>query len=113
MSVIPLTIAISLGLVLIFVFLFWSEQRGRSFGGSERDSLLPLADEAARPVVTDDSAAGATRTKRDSDKPGHSQDADDGQDGSHAHTDGLCGCRSGLRPPCTGCLRLRNAAGDR
>ena len=52
MAVIPLTLAISLGLALTFVALFIREQaRGRR-GGAERDSLLPLAEEARRTVPT-------------------------------------------------------------
>jgi hypothetical protein len=45
MSVIPLTIFFSLLLVALFVGLFWREQRARRFGGLERESLLPLAEE--------------------------------------------------------------------
>jgi hypothetical protein len=53
MSVIPITIFFSLLLAGFFVVLFLVEQKRRRFGGPERDSLLPLADEepggAARP----------------------------------------------------------------
>lgn len=50
MAVIPLTLTISLALVLTFVVFFLREhERGRR-GGAERDSLLPLADEVRRPV---------------------------------------------------------------
>jgi hypothetical protein len=49
MAVIPITVFISLGLVTMFVVLFWRE-RGRARSGSaERDSLLPLAEETPRP----------------------------------------------------------------
>lgn len=48
MSVIPITIFFSLLLVAFFVGLFWREQRARRFGGLERDSLLPLAEETPR-----------------------------------------------------------------
>jgi cbb3-type cytochrome oxidase subunit 3 len=48
MSVIPITIFFSLLLVALFVGLFWREQRARRFGGPERDSLLPLAEETPR-----------------------------------------------------------------
>ena len=47
MSVIPLTIAISLGLALGFVGLFLWEQRRGGGANAERDSLLPLAEESA------------------------------------------------------------------
>lgn len=50
MAVIPLTLTISLALVLTFVVFFLREhERGRR-GGAERDSLMPLADEVRRPV---------------------------------------------------------------
>jgi len=48
MSVIPITVSFSLLLVLCFVVLFVREQRRGRFGGTERDSLLPLADETPR-----------------------------------------------------------------
>ncbi len=50
MSVIPVTVFFSLLLVGFFVVLFLREQRRRPFASAERDSLLPLADETARPV---------------------------------------------------------------
>jgi hypothetical protein len=50
MAVIPLTLTISLVLVLTFVAFFLREQKRGSRGGAERDSLLPLADEARTPV---------------------------------------------------------------
>ena len=50
MAVIPLTLTISLVLVLTFVAFFLREQKRGSRGGAERDSLLPLDDEARTPV---------------------------------------------------------------
>lgn len=50
MSVIPLTVICSLLLAGLFVVLFAHEQRRTRFTSSERDSLLPLADENARTV---------------------------------------------------------------
>lgn len=83
MSVIPLTVFLSLALAFVFVLLFWREQRRRVFGGSERESLLPLADESSRPASPVEAAD------------------------HHHHDDaaGGCGCRSGRRPPCAGCRR--------
>lgn len=49
MSVIPVTVFFSLLLAAFFVALFLREQRRHRFASSERDSLLPLADE--RPAV--------------------------------------------------------------
>jgi len=74
MSVIPLTVFFSLLLAGLFMVLFAHEQRRRRFASSERDSLLPLADERPR-------LAGQS-----------------GRD--HA---GACGCRDGSHPPCAGC----------
>ena len=48
MSVIPLTLTISLCLVFTFVIFFIREQARRPFSSSERESLLPLADETPR-----------------------------------------------------------------
>lgn len=45
MSVIPLTLTISLCLVFTFVVFFLREQARRPFSSSERDALLPLAEE--------------------------------------------------------------------
>jgi hypothetical protein len=54
MAVIPLTLAISLVLVLTFVAFFLREhERGRR-GGAERDSLMPLAEEERRLVPARD-----------------------------------------------------------
>ncbi len=57
MSVIPLTIFVSLMLAATFVALFWRENRYRRFASSERDSLLPLAEEGARPAVDSDKSS--------------------------------------------------------
>ncbi|HVW22153.1 MAG TPA: hypothetical protein VHC86_13140 [Opitutaceae bacterium] len=51
MNVIPLTLAVSLGLALGFLALFWREQQRGPSGGAERDSLQPLADEIRRPQL--------------------------------------------------------------
>ena len=48
MSVIPVTIFFSLLLAGLFVALFAREHRQRRFASSERESLLPLADESPR-----------------------------------------------------------------
>lgn len=45
MSVIPITVFFSVLLAAIFVVMFFREQRRHRFASSERDSLLPLADE--------------------------------------------------------------------
>ncbi|SDR75612.1 hypothetical protein [Opitutus sp. GAS368] len=82
MSVIPLTIFFSLLLAGLFIALFAHEQRRRRFASTERDSLLPLADE----------------TPREAGRDGH----------DHARA---CSCRNGSRPPCARCLR-RAAAED-
>ncbi len=49
MDVIPLTLTISLCLVFTFVVFFLREQSRHPFSSSERESLLPLADETPRP----------------------------------------------------------------
>ena len=84
MSIVPFTLAISLGLVAIFVVFFLREHARSRAGGAERDSLLPLAEETPRPVPRP--AAGHA----------HDHDENDG-----------CGCRDGSRPPCVGCLKPR------
>ena len=73
MSVIPITVFFSLGLVFIFVALFWREHRRHRFASAERDSLLPLAEESPRTVAA----------------PGPAADP--------------CGCEHGAHPPCAGC----------
>jgi len=50
MGVVPLTLAISLGLVLLFVAFFLREHARSRLSSMERDSLLPLAVETPRPV---------------------------------------------------------------
>jgi hypothetical protein len=103
MSVIPLTIFFSLLLAGTFVVLFAREQRRRHLTSPERDSLLPLADETARPVGGARASSFAVAT-------------DDGPRGlnlrgtqvppvDHEH---VCGCRNGARPPCAGCLKRRD-----
>jgi hypothetical protein len=82
MSVIPLTIIFSLLLAGTFIVLFAFEQHRGHLTSPERDSLLPLADEASR-------LSGR-------------QDAGDRDDGG-------CSCRAGSRP-CAACLRRRAAA---
>ncbi|MBP8256713.1 MAG: hypothetical protein KAX37_05265 [Opitutaceae bacterium] len=48
MEVVPITLVISLWLVLVFVIFFLQEHaRGRT-SSAERDSLLPLAEETPR-----------------------------------------------------------------
>ncbi|HMD60587.1 MAG TPA: hypothetical protein VKG78_04115 [Opitutaceae bacterium] len=59
MAVIPITLAISLLLVAIFVAFFIRENRREGRGGAERDSLMPLAEEMRRPVPEDRAPAEA------------------------------------------------------
>ena len=63
MAVIPLTLAISLVLVLTFVAFFLREQMRGSRGGAERDSLLPLAEEERTPVPARASSSRAPRRR--------------------------------------------------
>jgi len=51
MSVIPITVFLSLLLAGFFVLLFFREQRRHRFASSERDSLLPLAEERPADAV--------------------------------------------------------------
>ena len=91
MSVIPLTLAISLCLVFTFVLFFLREHGRQRFSSAESDALLPLADEIPQ-------LAGGPR----------SVPAESGAKKKHIHdhADGSsCGCKSGERPPCEGCLR--------
>jgi hypothetical protein len=81
MAVVPLTIAISLGLVLTFIVFFLREHARSRLSGAERDSLLPLAEETPRPVPV------PVRHP------------------AHDHAGDGCRCRDGTRPPCVGCLR--------
>ena len=48
MAVVPLTLTISLCLVFTFVIFFLREHARGRFSSPERDSLLPLAEEASR-----------------------------------------------------------------
>lgn len=77
MSVIPLTLTISLCLVFTFVIFFLRETSRRRYSSAERNALMPLADETPRVVESH----------------------------HHAHDDHKCGCRSGKRAPCPGCLK--------
>lgn len=45
MSVIPITLALSVGLVFLFVWFFIRERARAGKSSAERDALLPLADE--------------------------------------------------------------------
>lgn len=83
MAVVPLTVAISLCLVLTFIVFFLRENARGRVTCMDRDSLLPLADETPRPVPVLAVAAA-----------------------DHQHHDGDdCGCRNGTRPPCAGCVK--------
>ena len=79
MAVVPLTLTISLCLVFTFVVFFLREHARGRLSSAERDSLLPLAEETPR-------LAHATAP---TDTVPH----------------GDCGCRTGHRTPCPGCLR--------
>ena len=92
MAVIPLTLTISLCLVFTFVIFFLREQMRPRFGSSESDALLPLAEEGTRPVMPRSAAAAAASQRLE---------AHDNGD----HRDHECGCRSGRRAPCAGCLK--------
>lgn len=94
MSVIPLTLTISLCLVFTFVVFFLREHSRQRFSSAESDALLPLADEMPR--VADSSRGSAARTRH---QP------------NHTHANGKpCGCKTGEHPPCSGCLRPKDAA---
>ncbi|MBL9187615.1 MAG: hypothetical protein JNK23_09070 [Opitutaceae bacterium] len=81
MAVVPLTLAISLGLVALFVVFFLRQHaRGRA-SDAARDSVLPFAEETPRLAR-------------------HAGEAE-----SHR-----CGCHDGLRAPCAGCLKPRAPA---
>jgi hypothetical protein len=90
MSVVPLTLTISLGLVFSFILMFLREHRRGNRSCSERDSLLPLLEETPRVGTEQTEAAVAA----DGTTPDHFHGEDDG-----------CGCRSGRRAPCDGCLK--------
>jgi hypothetical protein len=87
MPVVPLTLTISLALVFSFVVFFLREHARGRVSSSERDSLLPLAEEDPR-------LAGLTGAVLPA--PAADEDHDHGDD---------CGCRDGSRPACPGCLR--------
>ena len=89
MSVIPLTLAISLCLVFTFVLFFLREHSRQRFSSAESDALLPLADETPRRVSASPKPAKQVAHHHE-----------------HAHGEGhVCGCKTGERPPCAGCLR--------
>ena len=84
MNVVPLTLTISLCLVFTFVVFFLREHARGIVSSPERDSLLPLAEEDARPA----------RAAHEEDEHSHSNEAN-------------CGCHNGSRQPCPGCLKRR------
>ena len=89
MSVIPVTVFFSLGLVFFFVVLFLREQRHRVFASAERASLLPLAEEQAHVVGDEPPVAPGPRTRLEL---------------AHPHGDASpCGCASGPRALCAHC----------
>jgi hypothetical protein len=53
MSVIPLTLGLSLGLVCLFVVFFLREQARSRLSSAERDAMLPLAEETPRVVSSE------------------------------------------------------------
>ncbi len=87
MAVVPLTLTISLCLVFTFVIFFLREHARGRLSSAERDSLLPLAEEASRLAHA-----------------GHREAARQGNVHRHDDDEG-CGCADGSRPPCAGCLR--------
>ncbi len=106
MSVIPITVFFSLGLVFFFVALFLREHCHRHFASAERDSLLPLADEQPRLVGNATPVERELRARSEPvPRPGS----------THADNHSTCGClpsealakegQRGVRPPCTHCLR--------
>lgn len=93
MSVVPLTLTISLGLVFTFIVLFLREHQRGARSCAERDSLLPLGEETPR-LAPGRAVSAPTEPARPAD---HHDD--------HAHESEACGCRSGRRAPCAGCLK--------
>ena len=87
MEVVPLTLTISLCLVFTFIIFFLREHARGVLSSSERDSLLPLAEETAHVDSTGSRA-------------GH----------DHKKNHRGCGCHDGSRPPCSGCLKTRPIA---
>ena len=75
MDVVPLTLTISLCLVVTFLVFFLREHARGRLSSAERDSLLPLAEERPRLVLV------------------------------HADSGSDCGCHDGVLPPCAGCLK--------
>ncbi len=63
MSVIPLTVFFSLLLAGLFIALFAHEQWRRRFASTERDSLLPLADETPRLAAPPPRSTAASAAK--------------------------------------------------
>lgn len=61
MSVIPLTLTISLCLMLTFVVFFLREHSRQRFSSAESDALLPLAEE--RPRLARSTGASASRDR--------------------------------------------------
>ncbi len=61
MAVVPLTLAISLGLVFAFVVFFLREHARGRLSSSERDSLLPLAEEKPRTMPVPRARTGGGR----------------------------------------------------
>jgi len=94
MSVIPVTVFLSLGLVVFFVVLFLREHRHRLFASAERDSLLPLAAELPRVVGADQPLERGRPVPAG---PGPRPVP------PHDHPHRACGCARGERPPCAGC----------
>ena len=88
MSVVPLTIIVSLCLVLSFVVFFLREHARGRVSSAERDSLLPLAEE--NPILALASVQRASSPEGDA---------------ADRHSEAACGCQDGSRQPCAGCLR--------
>lgn len=65
MAVVPLTLTISLCLVFTFVVFFLREQSRGRLSSAERDSLLPLAEEAPRLAHAHTSANAPGHDKSD------------------------------------------------
>ena len=122
MSVIPFTLFFSLVLTGLFIVLFAREQRRRRFTSAESDSLLPLAEERTRLVnleshpksgAEQDLWMRSERIEPALTAPDHSHDDHDEVNHArtghvhieHAHDDANCGCRSGKKAPCPGCLK--------
>ncbi|MCB1234084.1 MAG: hypothetical protein KDM91_03325 [Verrucomicrobiae bacterium] len=99
MEVLLLTTLFSVAFAVLFLALFVRDRQRRVFGGAEREALLPLDDE------WDGSGHhGQPRAHGSEDPPrageGHEEHDDHGEEG--------CGCLSGKKPPCVGCLRQQS-----